>query len=158
MWLESRQKVNTWSCIVYGYLNPTLTILQAYRQDDNLLMQPVHGTIVSFSKQLVHMVYCSLNVLKNYSVLARFLSCALMRSRVMHLVMSVCVRICIYDRKSTAKYNELLALYKFKCLQSGLLHPVSCKDRVIHAFPNKTWRSPWPRNIFFWALTAHHTL
>ena len=41
----------------------------------------------------------------------------------------------------------------FKCPQCGLLHPASCTDRVIHAFPNKTWRSPGPE---IWALTAHH--
>ena len=28
---------------------------------------------------------------------------------------------------------------KFKRLQCGLLRPASCTDRVIHAFPNKTW-------------------
>ena len=39
-----------------------------------------------------------------------------------------------------------------------LLRPVSYTDRVIHAIPNKTWRFPWPRNIFLWALMAHHTL
>ena len=38
----------------------------------------------------------------------------------------------------------------------GLLHP--CTDRVIHAFPNETWRFLWPRNIFLWAFTTHHTL
>ena len=27
LWLDSRQEVNTWSCIVYGYLNPTLSPL-----------------------------------------------------------------------------------------------------------------------------------
>ena len=48
--------------------------------------------------------------------------------------------------------------FKFRRLQCGLLHPASCTDRVIHAFSNKTWRSPWPRNIFLWALTVHHTL
>ena len=35
-------------------------------------------------------------------------------------------------------------LFKFKRLQCGLLHPASCTDRVIHAFPNKTCRSPGP--------------
>ena len=49
-------------------------------------------------------------------------------------------------------------LFKYKRLQCGLLRPASCTDRVIHAFPNKTWTSPWPRNIFFWTLMAHHTL
>ena len=39
-------------------------------------------------------------------------------------------------------------LFKFKRLQCGLLHPASCTDRAIYAFPNKTWTSPWPRNIF----------
>ena len=29
-------------------------------------------------------------------------------------------------------------LFKFKHLQCGLLHPASCTDRAIHAFPNKT--------------------
>ena len=29
-------------------------------------------------------------------------------------------------------------LFEFKCLQCGLLHPPSCTDRAIHAFPGKT--------------------
>ena len=29
----------------------------------------------------------------------------------------------------------------------------SCFSKI-----NKTCRSPWPQNIFFWVLTAHHTL
>ena len=49
-------------------------------------------------------------------------------------------------------------LFEFKHLQCGLLCPANYRGRTIHAFPNKTWRPPWPRNIFFWALTAHHTL
>ena len=49
-------------------------------------------------------------------------------------------------------------LFEFKCLQCGLLHPASYTARAIHAFPNKTRRPPWPWNIFFWALMAHHTL
>ena len=80
------------------------------------------------------------------------------------------VRICIYIcRQKNRLFNALLLenlllsvicclLFEFKRLQCGLLRPASCTDRVIHAFPNKTWRPPWPRNIFFWALTAHHTL
>ena len=32
-------------------------------------------------------------------------------------------------------------LFEFKC---GLLSPVSCTDRTIHAFPNKTWRPLGP--------------
>ena len=39
-------------------------------------------------------------------------------------------------------------LFQFKHLQCGLLCPVSCTDRVIHAFPKKTCGSPWPRNIY----------
>ena len=48
-------------------------------------------------------------------------------------------------------------LFEFKRLQCSLLYPASCTDRAIHAFPNKIWRSPWPRNIFFRALMVHHT-
>ena len=46
-------------------------------------------------------------------------------------------------------------LFEFKRLQCDLLHPASCTDGAIHVFPR---RLPWPQNIFFWALTAHHTL
>ena len=35
-------------------------------------------------------------------------------------------------------------LCNFKHLQCGLLHPASFTDRVIHAFPNKTWGPPGP--------------
>ena len=49
-------------------------------------------------------------------------------------------------------------LFEFKRLQCGLLCPVSCTNRVIHAFPNKTRGLLRPQNIFFWTLTAHHTL
>ena len=89
------------------------------------------------------------------------LPCARMRSRVMHLVASVCVRtyVHIYVNKNRLfsallLKNLLLSvmrclLFKFKRLQCGLLRPASCTNRVIHAFPNKTWMSPWPRNIFF---------
>ena len=106
----------------------------------------------------------------------KLLPCARMRSRVMHLVLLVCVstyvRICIYIcRQRNRLFSALLLeklllhvsviyclLFEFKHLQCGLLHPASYTDRVIHAFPNKTSRSPWPQNIFLWALTAHHTL
>ena len=30
-------------------------------------------------------------------------------------------------------------LFQFKCLQCGLLCPVSCIDRAIHAFPNNVF-------------------
>ena len=50
-------------------------------------------------------------------------------------------------------------LFKFKRLQCGLLRPASYTDRVIHALPNKTRKSPWPRNIYFLlSFRAHHTL
>ena len=78
-------------------------------------------------------------------------SCNMMCSRVMHLVMSVCV--CMYnyyvDRLFSALplANILLSvicclLFEFKHLQCGLLCPVSCTDRTIHAFPNKMQRPP----------------
>ena len=35
-------------------------------------------------------------------------------------------------------------LFEFKHLQCDLLCPASCTDRAIHAFPNKTCRSPGP--------------
>ena len=51
-------------------------------------------------------------------------------------------------------------LFKFKRLQYGLLHPVSCTDRVIHAFPKNRHEGPPGPEIFSsaCALTAHHTL
>ena len=85
------------------------------------------------------------------------LPCAHMRSRVMRLIMSVCVRISIfiYLYMSTKKEavspleNLLLSvvcclLFDFKHPQCGLLHPASYTDRAIHAFPNNTWRPPGP--------------
>ena len=110
-----------------------------------------------------------------------------MRSRVMHLVMSVCVYVYIYIYIHIHKRTQILTIYicmstknrlfsalllenlllsviccllfKIKCLQCGLLlRPVSCKDRAIHAFPNKMLSFPWPWNIFLCALTSHHTL
>ena len=66
---------------------------------------------------------------------------------------------CLTARKPPAKCTVIYCLlFKFKHLQCGLLCPASCTDRVIRTFPNKMWRPPWPRNIFFWVLTAHHTL
>ena len=87
-----------------------------------------------------------------------------MCSRVMHLVALVCIYVCVYMwPKKQAVYalpleNLLLSVMSCLLLQCGLLHPASCTNRVIHAFPNKTRASPWPRNIFFWTLMAHHTL
>ena len=48
-------------------------------------------------------------------------------------------------------------LFEFECPKCGLLHPVSCTDRAIHAFPNKMWK-PLALKYFLWVLTAHHTL
>ena len=103
------------------------------------------------------------------AVLLILLRCARMRSRVMCSVASVCI-IYIYVCMSTKNRlfsalpleNLLLSiiccLLEFKHLQCGLLRPTSYTDRAIHAFPNKMRRPPWPRNIFFRVLTAHHTL
>ena len=46
-------------------------------------------------------------------------------------------------------------LFKLKCLQCGLLRPVSCTDKVIHILRRGCPLAP---KYFFWALTAHHTL
>ena len=73
-----------------------------------------------------------------------------MRSRVMHLIASVCVcmYVCLYiyvcilcDQKidlfSVLPFEKFLlsVLYylilEFKCLQSGFLHPASCTDEAI---------------------------
>ena len=83
----------------------------------------------------------------------------------------VCICICVYICgpknwlfSALLLENLLLSVmsclfFEFKHLQCGLLHPVSCTDSgVIHAFSNKMWTSLWPRNIFFWTLTTHHTL
>ena len=82
----------------------------------------------------------------------------------------VCVYIYICGQK-WAVYSVLMLknlllcvmsclLNKFKHLQCGLLHPASCTDREIHAFPKKTWISPGLKIIMisFWALTKHHSL
>ena len=39
-------------------------------------------------------------------------------------------------------------LFEFKCLQCDLLRPASYRDRIIHAFPNNTWRSPLAPKYF----------
>ena len=47
--------------------------------------------------------------------------------------------------------------FKFECLQCGLLRPVSCTDRIIHAFPNKMGRSPAPKYFLpGFNSTPHH--
>ena len=114
---------------------------------------------------LVSVLFSSLSFLHYCS-----LPCARMRSRVMRLVASVCVRICIYVCQQKNRLfsalpleNLLLSvmhclLFKFKRLQCSLLCPASCTDWVFLAFPNKTCSFPWPQIIFFWTLMAHHTL
>ena len=85
-----------------------------------------------------------------------------MRSRVMHLVMSVYVHM---STKNNRLFKALLLtglllsiicclLFEFKCLQCGLLHPPSYTDRAVHAFQI----GPLALKCFFWALTAHHAL
>ena len=75
-----------------------------------------------------------------------------MRSRVMHLVASVCIYVCQRKNKlfSALPLEYLLLsvlcclLLEFKRLWRSLIRPASCTDRAIHAFPNKTRRPPWP--------------
>ena len=87
-----------------------------------------------------------------------------MRSRVMHSVTSICIYMYVCQQKTGCLVPYLLLsvicclLFEFKHLQCGLLRPVSYTDRAIHVFPNKARRPPWPWNIFFWVLMAHHTL
>ena len=90
---------------------------------------------------------------------------ARMLRRVMRLVVFVCVHmymyicICIYMSTKNRLFSALPAenlllsvmcslLFKFKCLQCGLLCGVSCTDRVIHAFPNKMRGHPPGPEIF----------
>ena len=86
-------------------------------------------------------------------VLTYLLPCVRMRSSVMCLVASICVRTYVRICMSTKKWlfsalwleNFLLSvicclLFEFNHLQCGLLCPVSCTDRAIHAFPNNTLR------------------
>ena len=77
----------------------------------------------------------------------------------MRSVASVCVYIYIYVcQQKYGLFSALLLEYlllsviyclvlEFKRLWCGLLHPASCTDGAIHAFPNKTQRPPGPRNI-----------
>ena len=101
-----------------------------------------------------------------------YLLCICATKPVMWLVASVCIRmyVCMYVFQQKYRLFSALLLknlllcvtcwlhFKIKCLQCGLLHPASCTDRVIHAFPSRTWRFHWHWNTFFWALLAHHTL
>ena len=106
-------------------------------------------------------------VLEMLMTIVQYLPCVCMRSRVMRLVLSVCVRtyvriytLYIYLFLYMSTKNRLFSalqlenlllcvicclLSEFKCLQCGLLHPANYRARAIHAFPNKTWRSPGPK-------------
>ena len=80
------------------------------------------------------------------------------RGRVMRLVASVCVRrsICLLVLASALLLGNLLSvicclLFEFKRLQCGLIQTEQFMPFQIRSYP-------WSRNIFFWALTTHHTL
>ena len=83
------------------------------------------------------------------------LPCAHMYGRVMCSVASVCILYACQQKTGCLLHKNFLAalmletfllsvicclLFQFKCLQCGFLSPVSCTDKAIHAFSNKTQR------------------